>query len=101
MYMHIVMMSFAPSAGSEFFEKVEAYAARIRQECANLNLYYFGPNEAARANGYTHAVVSTFTDSQAHDTYQVSPAHVEMKAYMGPYIQQIAVFDGATTHLQR
>ena len=56
MYMHIVMMSFAPSAGSEFFEKVEAYAARIRQECANLNLYHFGPNEAARANGYTLAV---------------------------------------------
>lgn len=94
MYMHIVMMEFSPEAGPEFFRQVEAYAARIHQECTGVKIYHFGVNEADRANGYTHAVVSAFEDSPAHDSYQVSPVHVEMKTYMGPYIQRLAVFDG-------
>lgn len=95
MYMHLVMMEFIPDAGPEFFRQVEAYAVRIRQECADVLIYHFGANEAARSDGYTHAVVSAFKDCPAHDTYQVSPAHVEMKTYMGPYIQRLVVFDGA------
>ena len=95
MYMHIVMMEFSADAGPAFFQKVEEYAVRIRQECANVSIYHFGANEAARAEGFTHAVVSAFKDSAAHDAYQVSPAHVEMKGYMGPLIQRLVAFDGA------
>lgn len=94
MYLHIVMMEFSADAGPEFFSQVEAYATRIRQECADVKMYHFGRNEAARADGLTHAVASGFKDSAAHDAYQISPAHVEMKAYMGPYIKRMAVFDG-------
>lgn len=94
MYMHIVMMEFTPEAGDEFFRTVEAFAERIRQECTDVMVYHFGLNEAARSDGYTHAVVSAFKDSPAHNTYQVSPAHVDMKAYMGPYIKRLVVFDG-------
>lgn len=101
LYMHIVMMELIPDAGPEFFRQVEAYSVRIRQECVGVKIYHFGVNEADRASGYTHALVSAFEDSPAHDTYQVSPAHVEMKTYMGPYIQRLAVFDGSTPlHLQ-
>lgn len=96
MYMHIVMLGFTPEAGPAFLQQVQAYALRIRQECAGVRLYHFGSNEAARAQGYTHAVVSTFDDSRAHDAYQVSPAHVAMKTYMGPFIERLAVFDGST-----
>ncbi len=95
MYMHIVMMEFTPDADPEFFRQVEAYAVRIRQECADVTLYHCGANEAARSDGYSHAVVSVFKDAAAHDAYQVSPAHVEMKAYMGPYIHRLVVYDGA------
>jgi hypothetical protein len=95
MYLHLVMMEFSPDAGPAFFRAVEAHAVRIRQECADVLVYHFGANEAARSDGYTHAVVSVFKDSSAHDTYQVSPAHVDMKTYMGPYIQRLVVFDGA------
>ncbi|MOA04793.1 Stress responsive A/B Barrel Domain protein [compost metagenome] len=95
MYMHLVMMEFSPAAGAEFFARVEAYAERIRQECKGVNVYHFGANEAARSQGYAHAVVSAFESAQAHDDYQVSPAHVEMKSYMGAFIQRMVVFDGA------
>lgn len=95
MYMHIVMMEFTPDAGPEFFRQVEAYVMRIRQECADVMIYHCGVNEAARSDGYTHAVVSAFKNSSAHDAYQVSQAHVEMKTYMGPYIQRLVVYDGS------
>lgn len=94
MFMHIVMMEFIPDAGPEFYRQVEAYALRIRQECADTLIYHFGINEAARSAGYTHAVVSAFQGAAAHDAYQVSQAHVEMKNYMGPYIHRMAVYDG-------
>lgn len=100
MYMHLVLMEFSPEAGSAFFQQVEAYAVRIRQECADVCVYHFGANEAARAQGYTHAVVSAFRDSGAHDAYQVSPVHVEMKNYMGPYIQRLVAFDGVAPLLK-
>lgn len=89
------MMGFTPDTGIEFFATVEAFADRIRKECPDVEIYHFGVNEAARANGYTHAVVSAFKDSAAHDAYQTSPAHVEMKTYMGPHILRIVVFDAS------
>ncbi|MBO9680451.1 MAG: Dabb family protein [Acidovorax sp.] len=95
MYMHIVMLEFTPGADPAFLQQVQAYAVRVRQECEGVRLYHFGPNEAARAQGYTHAVVSLFDDSATHDAYQISPAHVAMKTYMGPCIRRLAVFDGA------
>ncbi len=95
MYMHIVMMEFVPGTDAAFFQKVEDYAERIRRECQGVRLYHFGANEAARSQGYTHAVVSAFDDAPTHDAYQVSKAHVEMKTYMGPSIQRLVVYDGA------
>ncbi|MDH5857926.1 Dabb family protein [Lampropedia aestuarii] len=88
------MMEFTAAAGPEFFAQVQAFAKRILQECTGVQLYHFGANEADRSSGYSHAVVSVFESSAEHDRYQISPAHVEMKAYMGPFIQRIAVYDG-------
>lgn len=92
--MHIVMMEFSPDAGTEFFDRVESYAKRIRQDCQGVKIYAFGANEAARAQGFTHAVISAFEDAPTHDAYQVSPVHVEMKTYMGRFIQRLVAFDG-------
>lgn len=95
MYMHIVMMEFTPEAGPAFFAQVQVFGTRIVQECRGVQLYHFGANEADRSSGYSHAVVSVFESASDHDRYQVSPVHLEMKAYMGPLIQRIAVYDGA------
>lgn len=95
MYTHIVMMEFAKDADQTFFDKVGMFSQRIRAECHGVIAYDFGLNEAARSGGYTHAVVSVFSDAAAHDDYQISPVHVDMKTYMGPFIQRIVVFDGA------
>ena len=45
------------------------------------------------ADGLTHGIVGVFTSSAAHDAYQVSPAHQEMKAFMTTRMARIVVLD--------
>lgn len=96
MYIHIVMMEFTPDAGPDFFSQVQAFSKRILQECTGVTTYHFGANEADRSNGYSHAVISIFENAAEHDSYQISPVHVEMKKLMLPFIQRMAVFDSPT-----
>lgn len=100
MFLHIVMMEFDDRVDAEFFRTVNEYVARMKEECDGLLLYHFGENVAARSQGYTHATSSAFIDSAAHDVYQVCPAHVAMKEYMGPYIKRVVVYDGETPAIQ-
>lgn len=94
MFIHVVMMSFK-NADAGFHARVLAYADRVKAECEGLVHYLYGPNEATRADGLTHAVVSSFIDEAAHERYQASPVHQAMKTYMSGYIDRIAVFDSA------
>lgn len=94
MFLHVVMLQLSPAADSHFHARVQAYCDRILAECEGVAGYAFRPNQANRADGLTHAVVAAFTDSAAHDRYQVSPAHQEMKTYMADFIDRLVVFDG-------
>lgn len=95
MYLHVVMMAFDDSADAAFFATVRHYGERIRAECEGVLGYTLTENEADRSGGHTHALVSQFVSAAAHDAYQISPVHQEMKAWMGPKIRQIVVFDGS------
>lgn len=94
MFYHVVLMTFTPEAGPAFFDRVEHFARRVRAECADVVTYGLTENVASRADGLTHGLVCVFGSSQAHDDYQVSPAHVEMKAFISPFIARIVVLDG-------
>lgn len=95
MFIHLVMLEFKATADADFFAEVDRFAQRVRDECADVCLFEFGANEADRSQGYTHAVVSGFKDSNAHDVYQASAVHVAMKAFLLPYVERMVVFDGA------
>lgn len=94
MFYHIVMMRFSEAADAAFFKRAEDYCVRIRAECAGVRDYFMAPNLADRSDGLTHAVVALCDSSAAHDAYQVSAAHQEMKAFMAGYITRIVVYDG-------
>lgn len=94
MFYHIVMMQFSDAADAAFFQRAEDYCNRIRAECSGVRDYFMAPNRADRSDGLTHAVVAVCDDSAAHDAYQVSDAHQEMKSFMAGYITRIVVFDG-------
>ena len=93
MFYHIVMMTFTPEAGGGFLDRVAHYCRRVLAECPGTLAYALVDNVAARGDGLTHALICAFASSRAHDDYQVSPAHVEMKAYMTPFIARIVVLD--------
>lgn len=94
MFQHIVMMQLSDRVDEHFFHKVQQYVLRVRNECDGVLLYHFGENVAERSQGYAYVTSSAFTDSEAHDRYQVSPAHVAMKAFMADYIERVVVYDG-------
>ena len=96
MFHHVVMMRFSEAADPAFFARVETYCRRVRAECAGVRDYFIAPNLSDRNDGLTHAVVLVCDDAAAHDAYQVSSAHRDMKAYMTPFIVRIVVFDGAS-----
>jgi quinol monooxygenase YgiN len=93
MFYHIVMMRLSERADAAFHARVEAYAERVRRECRGLLHYDYGSNLADRGGGYDRAMLSVFESSSAHDAYQVSPVHQEMKAYMTPFIADLVVCD--------
>lgn len=93
MFHHIVLMSFTPEADAAFFARAQHYVDRIRAECDGVIDYFMRENIATRSDGLTHGIVGVFTSSAAHDAYQVSPAHQEMKAFMTTRMARIVVLD--------
>jgi quinol monooxygenase YgiN len=93
MFLHVVMMQLSRDADAQFHERVRHYCARIRAECDGVADYDFQRNLASRSDGLEHAVIGAFADSAAHDRYQISSAHQEMKAYMAGFIERLVVCD--------
>lgn len=94
MFVHVVMLQLSSAADAGFHERVQVYCNRVLAECDGVAGYAFRPNQASRADGLTYAVVAAFADEAAHDRYQVSPVHQEMKTYMAGFIERLVVFDG-------
>lgn len=99
MFLHIVMMRFSDQIDDGFFLTVNEHAERVKKECEGLLMYHFGQNIADRANGYTHVTSSAFVSPEAHDAYQISPAHVAMKTFMSNYIEGVVVYDGVVPNI--
>jgi len=93
LFHHIVLMKYSPQADAGFLERVEGYCERIRRSSPGVQRYVHLRNDAARRDALDWAIVSSFESSQAHDAYQVSPLHQEMKAFMTPFIERIVVCD--------
>lgn len=93
MFHHILLMSFAPDTGPEFFAKAQDYVARIKAECDGVERYFLTENNSSRSDGLTHGIVGVFVSSAAHDAYQASPVHEEMKAFMATKMARVVVLD--------
>lgn len=93
MFHHVVLMHFGADAGPAFHAAVEAYCERVRNGDPRPLRYVYRRNIASRSDGLEHGIVAAFADAAAHDSYQVSAVHQEMKAYMTPFIERIVVCD--------
>lgn len=95
MFIHAVLMAFKPGTDDAFHRRVEEFAAQIRRQSPGLVSYLYGRNEASRSQGFSHAVVACFDDEAAHERYQVSAVHQEMKAFMAERTERLVVFDSS------
>ena len=96
MFHHIVLMRLTEAADAGFFETVERYVQRMPRELPYVRGYALLRNVASRSKGYDWAIISRFDSSAAHEAYQVSNLHQEMKAYMTPFIAELLACDGET-----
>lgn len=93
MFHHVVLMKFGANADHQFLAKVEAYCELIRAASPKPERYLFRRNIASRADGLDYGIVASFGSVKAHDAYQISVIHQEMKSYMSPFIERIVVCD--------
>lgn len=93
MFHHIVLMSFNDTADAAFFAQAQRYVERVKAECKDVVDYFMRENIASRSDGLTHGIVGVFKSSAAHDAYQISPVHQEMKAFMTARMSRIVVLD--------
>jgi heme-degrading monooxygenase HmoA len=87
------MLRFTADAGDGFHHRLEHYAERMRREMPGLTAFRFVRNQADRSKGYDWALISSFQSSAAHDAYQISPLHQELRAFMQPAVADLLVCD--------
>lgn len=92
MFHHVVMLRLT-NVDDAFHARVDEYARRMPREVRGIESYAYGRNAADRGKGYDWAVIGVFESSAAHDAYQLSPLHQELKAFMTPHIAEIVVCD--------
>ncbi|MDR1967778.1 MAG: Dabb family protein [Burkholderiaceae bacterium] len=93
MFHHVVLMKFTAAADPAFHAAVEAYCERVRAGDPPPQRYVYHRNIAPRSDGLDYAIVAAFKDSAEHDRYQVSATHLEMKAFMAPFIERLVACD--------
>lgn len=96
-FYHVVMLKLSAAADQAFHDRVNDYCRQIRAKIDGVLAYDYEANSASRGKGFGHAVIARFVDEAAHDAYQVSPLHVDMKTFMAPMIEDLVVLDCSAT----
>jgi hypothetical protein len=95
MITHIALLSPAENVPVDEFEAVLAGASEFADEVDGIIDIHFGADtiQESMGNGYTHALVITFTDLAARDAFLVHPVHDAYAARLGPVLSQAAIVD--------
>jgi len=88
---HFVSFRFTPTAPTDAI--VARLLALDALRC--VRAIHFGTNcsPEGKARGHTHAAIVTFKDAAARDEYLVDPDHVAFTEFVGPYVEEVFVFD--------
>ncbi len=95
MIRHILLIKFKtvakPSKIDDVRELFEAMPAKVE----GVESVEWGLNDSSEGldQGFTHAVMMTFSDEQARQNYLPHPEHEALKAVFVPLVDDIVVFD--------
>ncbi|MFA7438459.1 Dabb family protein [Castellaniella sp.] len=95
MFHHVVMLHFRDTLSEEDCKYINDACDTLRELPGVITLQFVS-NCSERAFGYTHAFVSSFVDSAAHDHYQQTPLHAPLKQKIKEITDQVVVLDYET-----
>lgn len=95
MIRHILLIKFKPETKQSNIENVRELFDSMPTKVEGVESVEWGLNDSPEGldQGFTHAVVMTFTDEQARQNYLPHPEHEALKTVFVPMVDDIIVFD--------
>ena len=92
---HIAFLQFKDGTTEEQVNQVFSDLLDISENIPGIEDFVCGPNNSPEglADGFTHALVMTFTDAAARDAYLPHPDHDRFKIIALPLVARICVVD--------
>ena len=92
---HIALFKFKPETSSVKIDEIFAQLLDITEIIPGVENFVCGPNNSPEglSQGYSHAMIMTFTDAAARDAYLPHPEHEKFKAAAIPHIESVVVLD--------
>ncbi|MSR43661.1 MAG: Dabb family protein [Pedosphaera sp.] len=92
---HIVLFKFKPEVTSEKINTLFNEVLEMTESIPGIENYSAGTNNSPEGltQGYTHALLMTFTDVAARDAYLPHPEHERIRTLLLPEVASVAVFD--------
>ncbi|MEL0635557.1 MULTISPECIES: Dabb family protein [Marinomonas] len=97
MIRHVLFIQFKAEVTADAITQCLGNLVALKNKIDGIESVEWGENNSpeGRAKGYTHCVFMTFCDGESRDKYIPHPAHEELKAELGPILEDIIVFDYA------
>lgn len=95
MIRHILLVKFKAEAEQSKIDNVRELFESMPTRVEGVQSVEWGLNDSPEGldQGFTHAVMMTFTDEQARQNYLPHPEHEALKAVFVPMVDDIVVFD--------
>ena len=92
---HVVLFKFKEDTTKEQIRKTESAFCALPGKIHVIRDFEWGINVSPenRSQGFTHCFVVTFLNEADRATYLPHPAHKELAAMLGPYLDQVLVID--------
>jgi len=92
---HVVLFKFKEDTTKEQIRKTERAFCSLPGKIKAIHDFEWGTNVSPenRSQGFTHCFVVTFLSEADRAIYLPHPAHKELAAMLGPYLDQVLVID--------
>ena len=92
---HIALVKFKADTSAESIDRVFSELLDLTENVSGVEDYVSGPNGSPQglAQGYTHGMVMTFSDTAARDAYLAHPDHEKFLAFTNPLVESVVIVD--------
>ncbi len=92
---HIALLKFKEGTSEDQISELFDQMLDLSESVDGIEVYVSGPNNSSEGlnQGYSHAFVMTFKNSEVRDAYLAHPEHEKWKQTNMPVIDSVVVFD--------